>query len=62
MVRSSRTNSSITDRSVELNDDELGAIASMELSPAKGAGATPREGAMEANRTSGRRLGLGGVS
>jgi L-asparaginase len=35
VVRSSRTNSGITDRNVELNDDELGTIASMELNPQK---------------------------
>jgi L-asparaginase len=35
VVRSSRTNSGITDRNVELNDDELGSIASMELNPQK---------------------------
>ncbi len=35
MVRSSRTNSGITDGNVELNDDELGTIASMELNPQK---------------------------
>jgi len=34
-VRSSRTNSGITDRNVELNDDEMGSIASMELNPQK---------------------------
>jgi L-asparaginase len=35
VVRSSRTNSGITDRNVELNDDEMGSIASMELNPQK---------------------------
>jgi L-asparaginase len=35
VVRSSRTNSGITDRNVELNDDELGTIAAMELNPQK---------------------------
>jgi L-asparaginase len=35
VVRSSRTNSGVTDRNVELNDDELGTIASMELNPQK---------------------------
>jgi len=35
VVRSSRTNSGITDRNVELNDDELGTLASMELNPQK---------------------------
>jgi len=35
VVRSSRTNSVITDRNVELNDDEMGSIASMELNPQK---------------------------
>jgi len=35
VVRSSRTNSGITDRNVELNDDELGTVASMELNPQK---------------------------
>lgn len=35
VVRSSRTNSGITDRNVELNDDELGSVASMELNPQK---------------------------
>jgi len=35
VVRSSRTNSGITDRNVELNDDELGTIVSMELNPQK---------------------------
>ena len=31
VVRSSRTGSGITDRNVELNNDKLGFIASMEL-------------------------------
>ena len=35
VVRSSRTNGGITDRNVELNDDEMGSIASMELNPQK---------------------------
>jgi L-asparaginase len=35
VVRSSRTNAGITDRNVELNDDEMGSIASMELNPQK---------------------------
>ncbi len=35
VVRSSRTGSGITDRNVELNDDEMGSIASMELNPQK---------------------------
>ncbi len=35
VVRSSRTNSGITDRNVELNDDEMGSIASMELNAQK---------------------------
>ena len=35
VVRSSRTNSGITDRNVELNDDELGTLAAMELNPQK---------------------------
>ena len=35
VVRSSRTNAGITDRNVELNDDELGTVASMELNPGK---------------------------
>jgi L-asparaginase len=35
VVRSSRTNSGITDRNVELSDDEMGSIASMELNPQK---------------------------
>jgi L-asparaginase len=35
VVRSSRTNSGITDRNVELNDDEMGSVASMELNPQK---------------------------
>jgi L-asparaginase len=35
VVHSSRTNSGITDRNVELNDDEMGSVASMELNPQK---------------------------
>jgi L-asparaginase len=35
VVRSSRTGSGITDRNVELNDDKLGFIASMELNAQK---------------------------
>ena len=35
VVRSSRTGSGITDRNVELNDDEMGSIAAMELNPQK---------------------------
>ena len=35
VVRSSRTGAGITDRNVELNDDELGTLASMELNPQK---------------------------
>jgi L-asparaginase len=35
VVRSSRTNSGITDRNVELDDDQIGSIASMELNPQK---------------------------
>jgi L-asparaginase len=35
VVRSSRTGSGITDRNVELNDDKLGFLASMELNPQK---------------------------
>ena len=35
VVRSSRTNSGITDRNVELNDDDLGTLVSMELNPQK---------------------------
>jgi len=35
VVRSSRTGSGITDRNVEVNDDKLGFIASMELNPQK---------------------------
>jgi L-asparaginase len=35
VVRSSRTNAGVTDRNVELNDDEMGSIASMELNPQK---------------------------
>jgi L-asparaginase len=35
VVRSSRTNGGITDRNVELNDDEIGSVASMELNPQK---------------------------
>lgn len=34
-MRSSRTGAGITDRNVELNDDELGTLASMELNPQK---------------------------
>jgi L-asparaginase len=34
-VRSSRTNSGIIRRNIELNDDEAGTVASMELNPAK---------------------------
>jgi len=35
VVRSSRTNGGIIRRNIELNDDELGTVASMELNPAK---------------------------
>ena len=35
VVRSSRTNGGIMRRNIELNDDELGTVASMELNPAK---------------------------
>jgi L-asparaginase len=34
-VRCSRTGSGIVDRNVEVNDDKLGLIAGMELSPQK---------------------------
>jgi L-asparaginase len=35
VVRSSRTNGGIIRRNIELNDDQLGTVASMELNPAK---------------------------
>jgi L-asparaginase len=35
VVRSSRTNGGIMRRNIELNDDQLGTVASMELNPAK---------------------------
>ena len=35
VVRSSRTNGGIIRRNIEVNDDELGTVASMELNPAK---------------------------
>ncbi len=35
VVRSSRTNGGITRRNIEVNDDELGTVASMDLNPAK---------------------------
>jgi L-asparaginase len=35
VVRSSRTNGGIIRRNIELNDDDLGTVASMELNPAK---------------------------
>jgi len=35
VVRSSRTNGGIVRRNIELNDDKLGTVASMELNPAK---------------------------
>ena len=35
VVRSSRTNGGIIRRNIELNDDEIGTVASMELNPAK---------------------------
>ena len=35
VVRSSRTNGGIIRRNIELNDDEMGTVASMELNPAK---------------------------
>ena len=35
VVRSSRTNGGIIRRNIELNDDELGTVASMQLNPAK---------------------------
>ncbi|MGH6691117.1 MAG: type II asparaginase [Gammaproteobacteria bacterium] len=35
LVRSSRTNGGITRRNIEVSDDELGTIASMELNPSK---------------------------
>ena len=35
VVRSSRTNGGIVRRNIELNDDQLGTVASMELNPAK---------------------------
>jgi L-asparaginase len=35
VVRSSRTNGGIIRRNIELNDDELGTVASMELNPGK---------------------------
>ncbi|HXJ74280.1 MAG TPA: L-asparaginase, partial [Candidatus Dormibacteraeota bacterium] len=35
VVRCSRTGSGIVDRNVEVNDDKLGFIAGMELSPQK---------------------------
>jgi L-asparaginase len=35
VVRCSRTGSGIVDRNVEINDDKLGFIAGMELSPQK---------------------------
>ena len=34
-VRSSRTNGGIIRRNIELNDDEAGTVASMQLNPAK---------------------------
>jgi len=35
VVRSSRTNGGIIRRNIEVNDDEVGTVASMELNPAK---------------------------
>ena len=35
VVRSSRTNGGIVRRNIELNDDQLGTVASMELNPGK---------------------------
>ena len=35
VVRSSRTNGGIVRRNIELNDDEAGTVASMELNPTK---------------------------
>jgi L-asparaginase len=35
VVRSSRTNGGIIRRNIELNDDQMGTVASMELNPAK---------------------------
>jgi L-asparaginase len=35
VVRSSRTNGGIIRRNIELDDDKLGTVASMELNPAK---------------------------
>ncbi len=35
VVRSSRTNGGIIRRNIELNDDQLGTVASMELNPGK---------------------------
>jgi L-asparaginase len=35
VVRSSRTNGGIIRRNIELNDDQIGTVASMELNPAK---------------------------
>ena len=35
VVRSSRTNGGITRRNIEVNDDQLGTVASMELNPSK---------------------------
>ena len=35
VVRSSRTNGGIIRRNIEVNDDQLGTVASMELNPAK---------------------------
>jgi L-asparaginase len=35
VVRSSRVNGGIVRRNIEVNDDELGTVASMELNPSK---------------------------
>jgi len=35
VVRSSRTNGGIIRRNIEVNDDQIGTVASMELNPAK---------------------------